>query len=221
MNKLSRELDAAQTVQDRLSVLYDTLRFRICTLRYPPGLRLSEAALAQEFDCSRTPVRRVLAWLEREELIDSRQGVGTFVTALDPSYLSQNFVVRSTLERAVIEIDPPAHATHLAERFGALQAALPCLIEQPNITAFAELDMEAFDAFVGITSNDALRLSCKSYYGRTTRHQLHLLAKDHAWLVTAAENLKAHVSNMHAAMAAGNLEAAAYYQIAYTRMIAP
>ncbi|CUH88622.1 phosphonate utilization associated transcriptional regulator [Phaeobacter sp. CECT 5382] len=221
MNTVARELDAAQTVQDRLNVLCDVLCFRICTLRYPPGFRLSETALAEEFACSRTPLRRVLAWLEREELISSRQGVGTFVTALDASNLGQNFVVRSTLERAVVDIDPIDDPTPLVARFEDLQDRCARLKAQPGVSVFAELDMEAFDAFVEVTGNEALRQSCKSYYGRTTRHQLHSLAKDHVWLEAAYDNLCAHLSNMHSAVAAANLEAAAYYQIAYTRMIAP
>lgn len=221
MNKLVKTLEAAEGVQDRLSIMYNALRHRICTLHYPPGMRLSEADLAKEFACSRTPLRRVLAWLEREELIASRQGVGTFVTTMNAASLAQNFVVRATLERAIVEIDPTTDLVTSLLRFEALNGRCAELNAKPNVVDFARLDMEAFDAFVEITENLALRASGKSYYGRTTRHQLHSLAKDIDWFNAACENLGAHVNNIHSAIAVKNLEAAAYYQIAYTRMLAP
>lgn len=220
-DKLVKALEAADGVQDRLSIMYDTLRHRICTLHYPPGMRLSETDLAKEFACSRTPLRRVLAWLEREELIASRQGVGTFVTKMNAASLAQNFVVRTTLERAIVEVDP---TTDLATASFRLEALTKCCAElkaKPDVVDFARLDMEAFDTFVEITSNVALQASGKSYYGRTTRHQLDSLAKDLDWFSSACENLDAHVSNIHSAIAVKNLEAAAHYQIAYTRMLAP
>ncbi len=221
MNKLVQTLEAAEGVQDRLSIMYNTLRHRICTLHYPPGMRLSETDLAKEFACSRTPLRRVLAWLEREELISSRQGVGTFVTKLNAASLAQSFVVRTTLERAIVEVDPTTDLATASTRFEALTERCAQLKAKPNVVDFALLDMEAFDAFVEITENLALQASGKSYYGRTTRHQLHSLAKDRDWFNAACENLGAHVNNIHSAIAVKNLEAAAYYQIAYTRMLAP
>lgn len=221
MNKLVKALEAAEGVQDRLSIMYDTLRHRICTLYYPPGMRLSETDLANEFACSRTPLRRVLAWLEREELIASRQGVGTFITTMNAASLAQNFVVRTTLERAIVEIDPTTDLVTASFRLEALNGRSAELKANPNVVDFARLDLEAFDAFVEITENVALRASAKSYYGRTTRHQLHSFAKDIDWFHAACENLDAHVSNIHSAIAVQNLEAAAHYQIAYTRMQAP
>lgn len=221
MNKLVKTLEAAEGVQDRLSIMYNTLRHRICTLHYPPGMRLSETDLATEFACNRTPLRRVLAWLEREELIASRQGVGTFVTTMNAASLAQNFVVRATLERAIVEIDPTTDLVTALLRFETLNGSCAELNAKPNVVDFARLDMEAFDAFVEITENLALRDSGKSYYGRTTRHQLHNLAKDMVWFSAACENLGAHVNNIHSAIAVKNLEAAAHYQIAYTRMLAP
>src|SRR5690606_38977516 len=54
--------------RERFERIYRILRNRICLLEYPPGARLSEEELAEEFRISRTPVRRVLARLESEGL---------------------------------------------------------------------------------------------------------------------------------------------------------
>ncbi len=42
----------------RFERIYTLLRERICLLDYPPGMRLREEDLAEEFDTSRTPIRR-------------------------------------------------------------------------------------------------------------------------------------------------------------------
>src|SRR3546814_6094678 len=53
--------------RERFERLYRNLRDRICLFEYPPGGRLSEEELAEEFSTRRTPVRRVLGRLRSEE----------------------------------------------------------------------------------------------------------------------------------------------------------
>ncbi|MES0003461.1 GntR family transcriptional regulator [Mesorhizobium sp. M0051] len=77
------------------------MRDRICLLDYTPGSRLSEEELAREFDTSRTPVRRVLARLESEGLVESVHGVGTIITDPDIQELVQIYHLR--LELAPLE----------------------------------------------------------------------------------------------------------------------
>ena len=66
-------------------------------MEYTPGARLSETARAQEFNVSRTPLRRVLARLKDEGLVQSVHGVGTFVTDIRNEDLDQTFALRIEL----------------------------------------------------------------------------------------------------------------------------
>ena len=75
--------------RERFERLYRTIRDRICLFEYPPGGRLSEEELAKEFSTSRTPVRRVLARLEADGLIEARHSVGHFVTSFQLDELMQ------------------------------------------------------------------------------------------------------------------------------------
>ena len=62
--------------------IYLILREAIFSGRYPPGEMLPpEEALTRMFEVSRITVRRSLESLERAELIERRQGRGTFVRA--------------------------------------------------------------------------------------------------------------------------------------------
>src|SRR5205823_1498223 len=85
------------TARERFDRLYAIIRDRICTLEYPPGMRLSEEVLAAEFGVSRTPVRRVLTRLETEGLVEARHGVGTIVTDADLAELAQFYPIRMEL----------------------------------------------------------------------------------------------------------------------------
>jgi DNA-binding GntR family transcriptional regulator len=62
----------------------DTLRERIASGAYAPGHRVpSIIALAAEFDVAPVTARKALTALQREGLIESRTGWGTFVTPKD------------------------------------------------------------------------------------------------------------------------------------------
>ena len=66
------------SARERADRIYRILRDRICLLEYAPGSLISEEELAQEFEVSRTPVRRVLGRLESEGLVQSVHGVGVW-----------------------------------------------------------------------------------------------------------------------------------------------
>jgi len=66
--------------------VYQTLHDQILAERWPPGSLLpNEPALAQQFSVSRVTIRRSLAELEREGLIERRRGHGTTVRSRWPS----------------------------------------------------------------------------------------------------------------------------------------
>jgi len=62
-----------------------SLRERIAAGGWQPGMRLpTERELVQQFGCARMTVHRALGELEREGLIERRQGSGSFVAQLHP-----------------------------------------------------------------------------------------------------------------------------------------
>jgi GntR family transcriptional regulator len=62
--------------------LADLLRERITSGEYRPGARIpSAASLSQEFDLAPVTVRKAITQLQRERLLVSRVGWGTYVRA--------------------------------------------------------------------------------------------------------------------------------------------
>lgn len=84
-------------------VLYATLLDGIVQLRYPPGARLSDVAIAAELGVSRTPAREAILRLADEGLVAVHPRSGTFVTPIDPHAVREAQFVREALEVAALQ----------------------------------------------------------------------------------------------------------------------
>lgn len=58
-------------------IIRDEIRKRIITGQYGPSFKISEGTLAQEFDTTRTTVRKAMQYLRDEGLIETIKGVGS------------------------------------------------------------------------------------------------------------------------------------------------
>jgi DNA-binding GntR family transcriptional regulator len=88
-------------VQERIA---HQLRNRIARGELVPGSMLSEAALAQEFGASRTPVREALKQLQAEGVVVIRPRVGSFVAAPSRLEINELFEVKEILEGAAARL---------------------------------------------------------------------------------------------------------------------
>lgn len=70
----------------------------IVTGEYPPGMRLDEQLLADEFGVSRTPVREALIQLASTGLVEIRPRRGAIVAEVSPTRLCEMFEVMAELE---------------------------------------------------------------------------------------------------------------------------
>lgn len=87
-----------------MSTVPNTVRVRralenaIVDGRYPPGSRLDPEALAQEFACSRTPIREALQQLEASGLVQVLPKRGTYVSEWSAADLAERFEVMAEVE---------------------------------------------------------------------------------------------------------------------------
>ncbi|AKO99170.1 MULTISPECIES: GntR family transcriptional regulator [Marinovum] len=87
-----------------MSNVSNTLRIReslenaIVDGRYVPGTKLDPIQLAEEFGCSRTPIREALQQLEASGLVRIHAKRGTFVSEWNVEELAERFEVMAELE---------------------------------------------------------------------------------------------------------------------------
>jgi DNA-binding GntR family transcriptional regulator len=136
----------------------DVLRRQIILGQMPDGARLVEDDLAARFGVSRGPIREAFTALERERLVRTCPGKGTYVRALTEDSVRQLFAVRTILEvqaaelaarRVAAEPGQAAVLRSLAERFA--RAA-----ENGHLDQYAELDHDIHRKIWELSGNEHL-----------------------------------------------------------------
>ena len=94
----ARTRSRSQPEKDTEAPLLDRLRGIVVGGSVGPGDLLGEAALAEEFEVSRTPIREALKQLEREGLVEIRPRVGTFVRKPTAREILELFELKESLE---------------------------------------------------------------------------------------------------------------------------
>ncbi|TMV05644.1 GntR family transcriptional regulator [Ruegeria sediminis] len=205
-------------VRDRHDAIHHEIRQRICLLDYPPGEKLSEAELAAEFGISRTPLRRVLARLEDEGLVQSQHGVGTFVTNADLGELEQVYRLRVELVELTGRLDPvPPDAAYLA-RFDDLIGQSHRIMASGTPRAFTQFDMLVFQTLLDLTANEPLRAVQERLYYQTKRIWLTSAMAAQLDLSDEFRIFHHELEAIRLALQAGDLDAVAHIQRAHISM---
>jgi DNA-binding GntR family transcriptional regulator len=169
------EVPRPPSARERFERIYLILRDRICLLEYAPGSHLSEEELAQEFEISRTPVRRVLARLESEGLVQSVHGVGTIVTDVDVEELQQVYHLRLELALLIGKLSPIPRTADDLDRIRALIDRCDAALSKPDQRAFLRLNMDFFYELTAMTGNQPLREISERLYFQVARVVLKMM----------------------------------------------
>lgn len=169
--------DKAGNSRDRFERIYRAMRSSICMLEYKPGSRLSEDDLAERFNVSRTPIRRVLNRLEEEGLVESRHGVGTIVTDVNFAELREAYMLRIELAALIGKLSPIPRKQDDLDRIRAVYTRSEQLLSQPDLNEFARLSLEFQMELTSMIGNTHLRQTARRLYFLTGR----------IWLTTLSE----------------------------------
>lgn len=157
------------TASERFEVIYSEIQRRICFLVYPPGQRISEVALAEEFGVSRTPIRTVLARLEAEGLVESQQGSSTRVTKIELSALKDEYELRMSMAELAGEMGViPATEQDFLE-LEIVCADLRAMKLNPHSDEYARINLNFHKVFVRRIRNNSLRALTDQMYFKTSR----------------------------------------------------
>ncbi|HSJ28434.1 MAG TPA: GntR family transcriptional regulator [Acidimicrobiia bacterium] len=151
------------------SQIHEELRERIILLDLPPGSRLREEHLAAEFGLSRTPIRRVLAQLEFEGLVESIEGAGARVSAIDMKAMRDVWAVRLKIGELVGDfVRLPASEAALAE-VRAIRVDLAAVRESRSYRDLGAAYNRFHEAMLSVVDNVALTRIHDLLYVQTAR----------------------------------------------------
>ncbi|EKE71165.1 GntR family transcriptional regulator [Celeribacter baekdonensis B30] len=204
--------------RERAERIHADIRSRICMLDYPPGMKLSETALAAELGISRTPIRRVLARLEDEGLVTSVHGVGTMVTNVDYSEMSQVYRLRKELVLLQTVLDPIQPDAAFLQRFQALYTRSEALKTAPSARDFSLLDQDTFLTLLDLTANAPLRTMAERLYFRTARIWLQQVTSSHIDLMQEIDIYARELQDLLGALELGDLDAVGHIRRGHISM---
>lgn len=147
----------------------NTLLLRLCSLRYLPSQTLSEAALAEEFGVSRTPIRQVLQQLALFRLVKSRNGVGTVVTEMDNERDLELLGIRKHMALLMSEMVDPSCFPRAKQRISELEKVAIARSQERDIQQYATIGIRIQKIILDAISSPEFRRLWEECYYRSCR----------------------------------------------------
>lgn len=125
----------ATSAEKLVGSLAERISAKILAGEYPPGSRLRQEALAEEFSVSRTPIREALRQLEVKGVIQHVPNQGAIVLAPNARDIREAYQVRAELEGLAISLAVEWITDEQIERMRNAQKRFAATVEKLTITA--------------------------------------------------------------------------------------
>jgi len=140
----------------RAGVVYREIKRRITELVYKPGDKISEARIAEELGCGRSPVRTAFSRLQSEGWTEISPSSGTFVRGLSPAEITEILEARILLESYLAgraaKMMSEAELVRLRNEFSAFGER----VAADRMDEYLELDLQFHLAVYKAASNKVL-----------------------------------------------------------------
>ncbi|MET0314947.1 MAG: GntR family transcriptional regulator [Hansschlegelia sp.] len=142
---------------DNLSLRAEALiREAIVSGRFALGERLSDRALADELQISRTPVREALARLAQDDLVVVRPQSGTFVMSLDAADVRRICEMRAVLELGALRIAAARDPDVLVAAVSVPLSGGALAVEDEDLARAEAMDGAFHEALIAAADNALL-----------------------------------------------------------------
>ena len=172
----ARKEENGRGERPRSEEIYREIRARISSNRSAPGDLLHEETLAKEFSVSRSPVRRALAKLEHEGLVEIRHGVGARVTTIDRSELAEVYELRMVLAMQSGPYLAMPFEQEFIDRLAGHRRAFRDL-RPGDVQGFADVNVAYYTEVTERTRNRFMREMQLSLFFQTSRMWLIMLPR--------------------------------------------
>lgn len=149
--------------------LTDRLRDLIAEGEIAPGEKISEKALCDRFDVSRTPLREALKVLAKEGLVTLTLHRGATVTPITRDDLAEAFPIMGALEALAGELACARATKAEVNRIAQLHARMRAHYEARERPEYFRLNQEIHGAIAAAARNPTLDQMQKSLSGRVRR----------------------------------------------------
>ncbi|CAH0243942.1 HTH-type transcriptional repressor RspR [Microbacterium oxydans] len=139
------------------------LRQRIVRGELAPGARITEEALAEEFDVSRGPIRDALTQLSFEKLVEVQRPRGVYIVGLSPDDVEQLYSLRGALEQLALSramrVEDAARWAPMAAAVGRMGTAA----DNGDHAAFVTADLDFHSQIYALADHPRLEGAWNQY----------------------------------------------------------
>ncbi len=147
--------------------VYAAIRGAILDHRLPPGTRLGEVALASLFEATRTVVRKALARLEHERLVQLRANRGAVVASPSVDESRHLFAARRTIECALVNTLAGSITRQQARELNALVRSETAAYRGGEVRKGLQLSIAFHRAIAAMAGNTVLAEFLEQLVART------------------------------------------------------
>lgn len=160
--------------------IMNQLKKEILSLQLKPGTIISETALSERFQLSRTPIRDVLKQLSQEDYIHIYPKKGNIVSYINLESVEQIIYLRYTLEKEIMkELSGGIPLKDLHELKDILLRQLQCIDGPEDTEVFLKLDDEFHKTMFVLAGREFLWELIQQFNVHYIRYRkLHMLKKD-------------------------------------------
>jgi DNA-binding GntR family transcriptional regulator len=134
MLNIKNETDLALSQQ-----IANSLKEEILSGKYPPGIRIRQEDIAEQFGASRSPVREALRILEAEGLINLVAHTGAWISHLSLSECEEMYQLRERIEPLLLRLSIPHITDSLVQE---LQKLVLQMEATTDVETFLRLDRQ-------------------------------------------------------------------------------
>ena len=146
----------AETEMSKKDLIIQQLRAEIVSGQIPPGMKLSEARLAERFGVSRMPVRDALKELESAGFVSIEQRRGTFVRGMSRSEILDLFEVREAVEGMAARLCAHRANNDLLATLDEVIETMSRQVEVADMDGYSQTDERFHELILSGASNERL-----------------------------------------------------------------
>lgn len=134
MNSVENASDLALSQQ-----IANSMKEEILSGKYPPGVRIRQDDIAEQFGASRSPVREALRILEAEGLINLVAHTGAWISHLSLAECEEMYQLRERIEPLLLRLSIPQISNKVIQE---LQLLIEKMEATLDVETFLKLDRE-------------------------------------------------------------------------------
>ena len=149
--------------QNLTNAIYNILRDKILTHQLKPGLKIVEEKLAQEIGVSRTPLKRALTRLEKENLIETIPRKGTYIKKFSAKEIEEVYEIRKLIEGYSAELAVNSITSNELKQMKKLTLDYRKFARERERASCADVDVQLHEILVKATRNTKLLEMMKNF----------------------------------------------------------